>query len=165
MCNATSFLAGKISTTSWAQSWDCKISRPVLNLLSYQGSFEWAGGMTSDIFSRKNVFSCSVTTNLLLLMFLFQMRSGRQTLILFMSCSEQCIRRTSSQLWTDTRNCKFTVNPLYNDIRYNSKIRYYVNLVRTKISGLCIFSLLFPYYSSGKHTFCIFVRIALARRF
>ena len=32
-----------------------------------------------------------------------------------------------------------TVNPVYNDIRYNSKIRYNVNLVRTKISGTCIF--------------------------
>ena len=31
------------------------------------------------------------------------------------------------------------VNPLYNDIRYNSKIRFNVNLVRTKISGSCIF--------------------------
>ena len=58
-----------------------------------------------------------------------------------------------------------TVNPLYNGIRYNSKIRYNVNLVCTKISGSCIFSLIFPCYSSGKHTFCIFVRIASARRF
>ena len=32
-----------------------------------------------------------------------------------------------------------TVNSLYNDIRYKSKIRYNVNLVCTKISGLCIF--------------------------
>ena len=32
-----------------------------------------------------------------------------------------------------------TVNPLYNDIRYNSKIRYDVNLVCTKISRMCIF--------------------------
>ena len=31
------------------------------------------------------------------------------------------------------------MNPLYNDIRYNSKIRYNVNLIFTKISGLCIF--------------------------
>ena len=54
----------------------------------------------------------------------------------------------------------YTVNPLYNDIRYNSEIRYSVNLVCTKISGSCIFSLLFPCYSSGKHTFCVFVRIA-----
>ena len=29
----------------------------------------------------------------------------------------------------------YTVNPLYNDIRYNSKIRYNVNSVCTKISG------------------------------
>ena len=52
------------------------------------------------------------------------------------------------------------LNPLYNDIRYNSKIRYNINLVCTKISGLHIFSLIFPCYSSGKHTFCVFVRIA-----
>ena len=36
-----------------------------------------------------------------------------------------------------------TVKPLYNDIRYNSKIRYNVNLVCTNISGSCIFSLIF----------------------
>ena len=30
-----------------------------------------------------------------------------------------------------------TVNSLYNDIRYNSKIRYNVNLICTKISGSC----------------------------
>ena len=32
-----------------------------------------------------------------------------------------------------------TVNSLYNDIRYNSKIRYNVNLVRTKISDRVFF--------------------------
>ena len=32
-----------------------------------------------------------------------------------------------------------TMNPLYNDIRYNSKLCYNVNLVCIKISGLCIF--------------------------
>ena len=37
------------------------------------------------------------------------------------------------------------MNPLYNDIRYNSKIGYNVNLVCTKISGSCIFSLIFPF--------------------
>ena len=46
-----------------------------------------------------------------------------------------------------------TVNPLHNGIRYNSKIRYNVNLVSTKINGSCILSLIFPCYSSGKHTF------------
>ena len=56
------------------------------------------------------------------------------------------------------------MNPLNNDIRYNSKIRYNVNLVCTKISGSCIFSLLFPCYSSGKHTFCVFVRIASLKK-
>ena len=46
------------------------------------------------------------------------------------------------------------VNPVYNDIRYNSKIRYSVNSDCTKISGSCIFfSLAFPCYSIGKHTF------------
>ena len=33
------------------------------------------------------------------------------------------------------------VNPFFNDIRYNSKIRYNVNLVCTKISGSYIFHL------------------------
>ena len=47
------------------------------------------------------------------------------------------------------------VNPLYNDICYYSKIHYNVNLVCIKISGLCIFSLIFPFYSSGKHVLCI----------
>ena len=62
-------------------------------------------------------------------------------------------------------NSENTVNPLYNNIRYNSKIRYYIKLVSTKVSGSCIFSLLFPCYSSGKHTFYVIVRNALARRF
>ena len=57
------------------------------------------------------------------------------------------------------------MNPFYNDIRYNSKIRYNVNLVCTKINGSCILSLIFPCYFSGKYTFCVFVRIASARRF
>ena len=52
----------------------------------------------------------------------------------------------------------YTVNPLYNDILYNSKIRYDDNPICTKISGSCIFSV--PCYSLGKHTFWIFVRIA-----
>ena len=46
-----------------------------------------------------------------------------------------------------------TVNPLYNGIRYNSKIRYNVDSICIKISGSCILSLIFPRYSSGKHTF------------
>ena len=58
-----------------------------------------------------------------------------------------------------------TVNPLYNDIRYNSKIRYNFSLVCTKISGSCIFSLIFPFYSSGTHAFYVFVRNASSRRF
>ena len=52
------------------------------------------------------------------------------------------------------------VNLVYNDIRYNSKTRYSVNSDCTKISGSCIFSLAFPCYSIGKHTFWIFVRFA-----
>ena len=57
------------------------------------------------------------------------------------------------------------VNPLYNDIPDNSKIRKNVNSVCTKISGLCIYSLTVPCYSLGEHTFLIFVRIASLRRF
>ena len=53
----------------------------------------------------------------------------------------------------------------YNDIRYNSKIRYNVNSVCTKISGLCIFSLAVLCNSLGKHTFWIFVRLDSPRRF
>ena len=58
-----------------------------------------------------------------------------------------------------------TVNTLYYDIRYNSKIRYNVNFVSTNISAACMFSLTDPCYSLGKHTFWIFVRIASPRRF
>ena len=36
------------------------------------------------------------------------------------------------------------MNPLYKDIRYNSKIRYNVTLGCTKISGLCIFFIDIP---------------------
>ena len=32
-----------------------------------------------------------------------------------------------------------TVHPLYNDISYNNKIGYNINLVCTKTSGSCIF--------------------------
>ena len=48
-----------------------------------------------------------------------------------------------------------TVNPLYNDIHYNSKICYNVNSVCTKNSGLCIFSSTVPWYSLRKHMFWI----------
>ena len=37
-----------------------------------------------------------------------------------------------------------TVNPLYNDIRYNSKFHNNVNLVCTKFSGSCTFSIDIP---------------------
>ena len=47
----------------------------------------------------------------------------------------------------------YTANPLYNDIRYNGKIRYNVNSVCTEISGSFFFSLTVPCYSLGKHTF------------
>ena len=46
-----------------------------------------------------------------------------------------------------------TVSPLYNSIRYKSKLRYNVSSVCTKISGSCNFSLVFQCYSLGKHTF------------
>ena len=63
------------------------------------------------------------------------------------------------------QSSSYTVNPLYNDIRYNCKIRYNVNSASIKISGSCIFSLTVPYFSLGKHTSWIFVRIASPRRF
>ena len=56
------------------------------------------------------------------------------------------------------------IEPPDKNIRYNSKIRYNVSLVCTKISGPCI-SLIFTFYSSGKLTFYVFVRIASRRRF
>ena len=49
------------------------------------------------------------------------------------------------------------MNPLYNGIRYNSKIRYNVNPSCTKNDGSCISSLTVPVYSLGKHTFWIFL--------
>ena len=65
----------------------------------------------------------------------------------------------------DGKRQQNTVNSLYNDIHIKSKICYNVNLVCTKISGSCFFSLIFPFYSSRKHTFCVFVRIASPKRF
>ena len=50
-----------------------------------------------------------------------------------------------------------TMDPLYNGIHYNSKVLYNVNLVCTKVSGSCIFSLILPCYSLRKHTFCVLV--------
>ena len=58
-----------------------------------------------------------------------------------------------------------TVNPVYNDIRYNSKICYNVSSVCTKSADHVFFSLTVLCYSLGKHTFLIFVRIASPRRF
>ena len=58
-----------------------------------------------------------------------------------------------------------TVNPLYNDIHFNSRIHYNVNLINTKISGSFLILFIFPCYSSRKHTFCVVVIIALVRRF
>ena len=49
--------------------------------------------------------------------------------------------------------------PLYNDICYNSKIFYTVNLVSPNSADRVFFSLILPYYSSGKHSFCVFVGI------
>ena len=52
------------------------------------------------------------------------------------------------------------------DIRYNSKIRYNVNSVCTKISGSCNFFFIdIPMLFFRKTYVCFFVRIALARRF
>ena len=57
-----------------------------------------------------------------------------------------------------------TVNPLHNDIGYNSKIRYNINLTCTRFGISCIFSLTVPCYCLGKHMFWIFVRTALPRQ-
>ena len=45
-------------------------------------------------------------------------------------------RQATSSPLRATRRC--TMNPLQNDIRYNSKIRYNVNSVYTKISGIIL---------------------------
>ena len=58
-----------------------------------------------------------------------------------------------------------TMNPLCNDIRDYSKLRYNVNPICTKLRGSCISLLTVPCFSLGKHTFLIFVRIASPRRF
>ena len=78
---------------------------------------------------------------------------------------EICVTTTVDNPASKHRMKANTVNPLYNDIHYNSKIRYNVNLVCTKISGSYMFFIDLPFYSSQKHTFCVFVRIASARRF
>ena len=57
----------------------------------------------------------------------------------------------------------YTANPLYSDICYNSRIRYNVNSVCTKISGSCSFSLTVPCYYLGKRSFWVFVKIAFVR--
>ena len=61
-------------------------------------------------------------------------------------CSILCSDYLHMGCWPRSggNNSTYTVNPLYNDIRYNSKIRYNVNSVHTKISRSCIFSLIFP---------------------
>ena len=48
-----------------------------------------------------------------------------------------------------------TMNPRYNDIRYNSKIRYNVNLVCTKISGPCIFINIPMFFFRKTYILCI----------
>ena len=58
-----------------------------------------------------------------------------------------------------------TMNLLCNDIRDNSKIRYNVNPVCTKLRGPCISLLTVPCFSLGKYTFLIFIRIVPPRRF
>ena len=56
-----------------------------------------------------------------------------------------------------------TVNPLYNNIRYNNKIHYNVNLVCTKIRGSCIFFVVVPMLVLGK-TYILCVLLELPRR-
>ena len=56
------------------------------------------------------------------------------------------------------------VNPLFNDIRYNSKIRYNVNLVCTTSADRVFFSLIFPCYSSGKKKFLFVYLLESPRR-
>ena len=51
-----------------------------------------------------------------------------------------------------------TVNPLYNDRRYNSKIRYNVYSVCTKSADRAFFHLYSHVILQKKHTFCVFVR-------
>ena len=48
------------------------------------------------------------------------------------------------QFFSNASKNAYTVNPLYNGIGYNSKIHYNDNLICTKISGSCIFSLTLP---------------------
>ena len=50
-----------------------------------------------------------------------------------------------------------TVNPLHNDFRYNSKIRYKLNAVCTFIDSPMLFL--------GKHTVWIFVRIVSPKKY
>ena len=55
-----------------------------------------------------------------------------------------------------------TVDPLYNDIRYNSK--FVITLIcSAQKSGDRVFFI--DTSVLGKHTFCVFVRIASPRRF
>ena len=54
----------------------------------------------------------------------------------------------------------------YNGIRFNSKIRYNVNLVCTKKSADRVFFHSYSHFIlQKKHTFCVFVRIASPSRF
>lgn len=57
----------------------------------------------------------------------------------------------------------WTVNPLYNNITYNSKILFKVNLTCTKPVDHGSFLVIFLCYSLGKHMLWILVRIALLR--
>ena len=57
-----------------------------------------------------------------------------------------------------------SVNPLYKDVRYDSKIRYNVSSVSIKAANRVFVSLTVPYYCLGKHIYG-YVRIASPRRF
>ena len=114
---------------------------------------------------------------------MFLVHPGKQatfSLILFLSTGKETVTADClPQRWTvihlnytDRRPFDYgkneqnaTMNPLCNDIRDNSKIRYNVNPVCTKLRGSCISLLTVPCFSLRKHTFLIIVRIASPRRF
>ena len=57
---------------------------------------------------------------------------------MFYICTKFCENICNDFKAIETTSLQSTVNPLYNDIRYNSIIRYNVNSVCTKISGEAI---------------------------
>ena len=69
-----------------------------------------------------------------------------------LSVSEVLVMIDFGRIQKSAQSVVYIVSPLYNDIRYNSKIRYNVDSVNSNISGSCI--LLF----CRKTPFWIFVR-------